>query len=127
MLVSEHCVAESLCQVAPIQHQQRQSWNCHHIPGRTGGIPDHLRRNYHLLARIPSHAVPSTEHAAMQFEQDGGHLTRGSYFGTDPLSGYDHLQMLRERDFRCTYPSCSKVFENVIKGCLLMQFYLLSI
>jgi len=45
--------------------------------------------------------VPSTAHAVMQFEQDGGQLTRESSFGTDPLSSYEHLQMLRERDFRC--------------------------
>ena len=93
-----------------------QSWNSHHIPGRAGGIPNHLRRNDHLLAWILSHAVPSTEHAVIQFEQDGGQLKRESNFGTDPLSGYDCLQMLRERDFRCRYPSCSEVFENVLHG-----------
>ena len=97
-----------------------QSWNSHRIPGRAGGIPNHLRRNDHMLARIPSHAVPSTEHAVMQFEQDGGQLTRESNFGTDPLSGYDRLQMLRERDFRCRYPSCSEVFENVLHGDQMM-------
>ena len=37
------------------------------IPGRAGGIPNHLRRNDHLKARIPSHAVPPTGHAVMQF------------------------------------------------------------
>lgn len=93
-----------------------QSWNSHRIPGRAGGIPNHLRRNDHLLARIPPLAVPSTAHAVMQFEQDGGQLTRESSFGTDPLSSYEHLQMLRERDFRCRYTSCSEVFENVLHG-----------
>ena len=93
-----------------------QSWNSHHIPGRVGGIPNYLRRNDHLLARIPSHAVTSTEHAVMQFEQNSGQLTRERNFGTDPLSGYGCLQMLRERDFRCRYPSCSEVFENVLHG-----------
>ena len=56
----------------------------------------------------------------MQCPQDGGQLTRESNFGTDPLSGYDHLQMLRERDFRCRYPSCSEVFENVLHGDQMM-------
>ena len=73
-----------------------------------------LRTNDHLLARIPYHTVPSTEHAVVPFEQNGGQLTRESNFGTDPLSGYDHLQMLREMDFRCRYPCCSEVFENVL-------------
>jgi len=72
-----------------------QSWNSHRIPGSAGWIPNHLRRNGRLLARIPPLAVPSTAHAVMQFEQDGGQLTRESSSGTDPLSSYDHLQMLR--------------------------------
>ena len=84
------CVSWVTLQVAqPAIVNFIQSWNSDRIPGRAGGIPYHLRRNGHLLARIPSHAVPSTEHAVMQFEQDGGQLTRESNFGTDPLSGYD--------------------------------------
>ena len=52
----------------------------------------------------------------MQFEQDGGQLTKKSNFGSDPLSVYDCLQMFKESDFRCRYPSCSEVFENVLHG-----------
>ena len=36
---------------------------------RVRGIPNHLRRNDHMLARIPSHAVPSKEHAVMQLNK----------------------------------------------------------
>ena len=102
------CVSWVTIQVAqPTIVKFVQSWNSYRIPGRAGGLPNLPRRNDHLLARIPSHAVPSTEHAVIQFEQDGGQLTRESNFGTGPLSGYNQLQMLREGDFRCRYPSSS--------------------
>ena len=58
------CVSWVTIQVAqPAIVNFIQSWNSHRIPGRAGGIPNHFRRNDHLLARIPSHPVRSTEHA----------------------------------------------------------------
>ena len=59
----------------------------------------------------------------MQFKQDGGHLTRDSNFGTDPLSGYDYLQLLTLDVHTYLVPKCLKMYFMVIRGCLLMQFY----
>ena len=64
------CVSWVTIQVAqPAIVNFIQSWNSHRIPGRAGGIPNHLRRNDHMLARIPSHAVPSKEQAVMQLNK----------------------------------------------------------
>ena len=40
-----------------------RAWQVSLLDKTVPGIPNHLRRNDHLLARIPSHPVCSTEHA----------------------------------------------------------------
>ena len=90
------------------------AWNHHRIPGNSGGVPNLLASTHRNTTQVSTLNIPSTDNAIHLFTSAGGHLTPESTFGSDPLEGYPHLQYLRERDFRATYPNMDAIFHNVV-------------
>ena len=70
------------------------------------------RVNYPVKRILVS--IPSTNEEIHLFTSTGGHLTPESSFGEDPIGAYQHLNELRNRDFRSRYPLMEAVLENVL-------------
>ncbi len=95
-------------------HTFIQSWNCHTIPGRNGGIPNNLAVATRQIIPLQTSVVPSVVEAVNIHESNGSRLTHESTFGFDPIGDYDGLQKLRERDFFARYPSMDIIFSDVL-------------
>ena len=68
--------------------------------------------NYKAVS-LPGTHIPLPEVAAQQYERSGGKLKNFGNFGTDPLQGYQHLQALRQQEFKAHTASYSIIFNAV--------------
>ena len=71
-----------------------------------------MMSNYKAVC-IPETQIPLPEIAANQFERSGGKLKKFGNFGTDPLQGCQHLQALRQQEFKAHNPPYSIIFNAV--------------
>ena len=94
------------------------AWNDHRLPGCRGSIPSILARRNNQTTHLDSSTILTTTDAISLHEQLGGHLTRESQFGCDPLASYPNLSQLRERDFHSRYPNIEELMECVLGGNL---------
>ena len=81
--------------------------------------------------KLPPAIVPESETAATDFESYGGHLTRESTFGHDPLLGRGDLSEQRSHYFRMSFPDFESVHHNIcnhncdpFRNCLLLYITL---
>ena len=102
------CVSSLACKICMIALRVAvEAWNAHSIPKR--GVPNVLFRDNCRTASLPDHMIPPADALALQYEQDGGGLTRSEPFGVDPLEGYVDLQNQREHLFSQAVPSLETV------------------
>ena len=71
-----------------------------------------MMNNYKAVC-IPETQIPLPKIAAQQFERSGGKLKNFGNFGTDPLQGYQHIQALRQQEFKTHTASYSMIFNAV--------------
>ena len=90
------------------------AWNSHRIPGVCGGIPNTLVSQAFEVTQLPGVVIPTTAEAICLHRDQGGTLTEEHGYGTDPLTGFQGLQQLRERDFYQRYPDMEVIFQNVL-------------
>ena len=76
------------------------------------GIPNE-RASHTRAVKLPPAIIPECEHAVSHFESYGGHLTRESIFGCDPLTGRDDLREERNRNFLLSFPDFESIFHNI--------------
>ena len=75
------------------------------------------------IGSVPSTQVPTVCEAVVLHEAAGGHLTRESTYGHDPIAENPQLQQLRKRDFFAAYPSMERIFFDVLhnRGIMLKE------
>ena len=118
------CVSWVTIQViAPAVTTFVSSWNSHVIPGRNGGVPIDLANRAQQIGSVPSTQVPTVCEAVVLHEAAGGHLTRESTYGCDPIAENPQLQQLRKRDFFAAYSSMERIFSDVLhnRGMMLKE------
>lgn len=67
-------------------------------------------------ARIDPQLIPSPEEAVRQYQQAGGHITRFSEFGKDPLVMHTTLSHQHEAEFHQRYPNFKLFFHKLVNG-----------
>ncbi len=90
------------------------SYNHHRVPGPNGGIPIEKMEATRCTVQLDNWYVPTTEEAVLMYEAKGGHLSRSSEFGFDPLP--THKYDRRDNIFSSRQPSGSDIFSDIVHG-----------
>lgn len=72
--------------------------------------------NNHQAVRLPETAIPLPETAVHQYERSGGKLKNFGKFGTDHLLEFQHLQAIREKEFKSRNPCFSIIFNEIVNN-----------
>ena len=78
--------------------------------------PLDLTMNNYQAVRLPKTAFPLPETAVHQHERSGGKLKNFGHFGADPLLEFQHLQEIRENEFKCCNPHFSIIFNEIVNN-----------
>ena len=114
---TKFCVSWTTIQVASVGLVQFiQAWNSHRIDGPNGGVPNRLADEHHNTTQVAQGAIPSVNDAVTLYESSGGHLSRNSLFGVDPLAQHPQEHSYRIRDFCTRYGSFEQLYCNVSSG-----------
>lgn len=84
--------------------------------GPRRGIPNVLMHQNDQTVKVDPSLVPTVEDALQMFESNGGHITRFSEFGRDPLAHYPQLIQQRESSFLQFYPDFGPLFHTGVNG-----------
>ena len=126
---TQFCVSHVTIQVASVGMGKLVSaWNSHFIAGKTiidyklptnyilgKGIPLRLSEIKYTIP-VPTLAIPDTDVAVHEYEQQGGSLTHNSLFGNDPLRERRDLVIKRNQSFEVQIGSYEEIFTDVVSG-----------
>ncbi len=88
----------------------------HRQGGRPTHIPNRAMSTNNQVAKIDPHLIPTAHQAIRSFQGDGGHITRFSLFGEDPLASNDALVHQRNIEFNQRYHSFGPFFYQILNG-----------
>ena len=127
---TRYCVSHVVIKLASVGMTRFVSaWNSHFIAGITiiinllslwssiigKGVPLVLSQQRYTT-QIQASVVPITDTAVLDYEQQGGSLTRFSQFGIDPLRERQDLVRLRDEHFDVDIGSYESVFTDAVSG-----------
>jgi len=87
-----------------------------HRSGMPRGVPNQRMLMDNRARKIDNRNLPLSIHAVQMYEDNGGHITEESNFGTDPLAGDPEKITIRDRAFSEKYPSFEPVFHQIVNG-----------
>ena len=89
--IIKHSLSFICCNLVrgPFQHLV-QSWNYHCVPGPDGCIPIQNMEIANKILPLNLAFLPSTDEMVRMYECMGGHLSRTSTFGDNPLKDIPH-------------------------------------
>ncbi|XP_046855990.1 uncharacterized protein LOC124449089 [Xenia sp. Carnegie-2017] len=113
-VVHQFCVSTIVIQVVQAGIQELlPAWNCHTIPGK--GKPEELMNNtYRGVCVLHGTEITLPEIAVQQYERSRGQIKSFGNFGTDPLLEFQHLQIIRDKEFKSRNPSFATIFNEIV-------------